>query len=141
METPENRPSLVWALVKSVGLACLCTATAWLLWDLARQDGLAFIYGLGDSQISVEGARAREFTKLITLGILIAGLVFFMGAYAGFRQAYLQGLARSTSQQMRLAQIWWCMLRVQRVAWIAVTCLIVLACLLSVGTSRGQRWD
>lgn len=138
---PKSWPPLVRALVKSMGLALLSAISACLLWNWAQHDGLAFADGLGDSQITVEGARAREFTKVITLGILSAALVFFKGAYAGFRRVYQQESALANRQQKRLALLWWLALKALRVAWIAVAVLITLACLLSVGTSRGPSWS
>lgn len=138
---PTNGPPLAQALMTSAGLALLSALGAWLLWDWAQCDGLAFADGLGDWQITVEGARAREITKLITLGILSTAGVFFQGAYAGFRKAYQPELAFENYQWKRLAWLWWLALRVQRVVWIAVIILITLACLLSVGTSRGSSWN
>ena len=138
---PKGWPLLTKALVTSMGLALLSAVSACLLWGWAQHNGLAFADGLGDWQITVEGARARELTKLITLGILSAALVFFKGVYSGFRRVYQPELALENRQQMRLARLWWFALKAQRVAWIVAASLVTLACLLSVGTSRGSSWN
>lgn len=131
---------LTQALAGSFGVTMACSAISWLLWHWGQQNGLAFNDGLGDWQITVEGARARELTKLITIGILFSSLVFFTIAYSGFQRVYRQPKTGVSKLVIRLADVWWFTLKYVRMAWISVVVLISLACLFSVETSRSPSW-
>jgi hypothetical protein len=69
-------PSLLQATASSAGYAVACLGGSWLLWHYADH-GLAFAPGLGATSMTEAGEQARGDTLFITLGTLLASVVFW----------------------------------------------------------------